>query len=44
MGDVELISIVPACSKAKESEAEDGDDTLIGRTAKEGEADKVTSK
>jgi len=36
--------MVPVCSKAKERELEDGDDTLKGSTVKEGEADKEASK
>lgn len=36
--------MIPACSKANERELEDGEDTLKGSTAKEGEADKETSK
>jgi hypothetical protein len=36
--------MVPDCSKAKESEFEDGDDTLRGKTVREREADRVVSK
>jgi hypothetical protein len=44
IGEVELTSIVPDCSKSNEREFEDGDDTLRGKTAKDGEADIVASK
>ena len=44
IGEVELIYIVPDCSKSNESEFEDGDDILRGKTARAGEADRVASK